>query len=267
MVVTAVKAYSIDRLWPLYQKKPHVIMIKTLLLVIFNLTQRGTQMFTDYALPENNSFDSSWFEEEKDIYYTYQYIKTAFWESREPDDENVLLSKALLNFKERRCKKEIKDYFMLEIARFISSCTPPRDYTRKRRSMTLISCPPSKRWSYSCIANAIQTIVKITTTSGLQTEQYLGLDPYVLYYDGSGILKRTTDTIPMKYLRNKPTISEVKDTITCFDTVPSVLSNEIILIDDITTTGTTLHACKEILIENGADPSRIHCYALARTRR
>ena len=42
---------------------------------------------------------------------------------------------------------------------------------------------------------------------------------------------------------------------------------EIILIDDITTTGTTLHACKEILIENGADPSRILCYALARTRR
>jgi hypothetical protein len=219
-------------------------------------------MFYDYALPEDYYYYDTWVEEKKEIYFAHLYVKSRFWNYRAPDDEEVLLSKALLNFKDPRCTDDIKEYFMLDIASFVQTCIPFGTYR-----VTLIPCPPSKARRYSCIADAIQKIVEITETSGEETEEYLGLDSVVRYYDGTGILQRETDTIPMKYLKNKPTVSEVKETIECFDTEPSLLTNEIVLIDDITTTGTTMRACKEILIENGADPWKVHCFALAKTRR
>ncbi len=222
-------------------------------------------MYKDYALPDDEYYQDSWYEKLQDIYFAHMYIKTDYWESRDPDDEEVLLSKALLNFKNYKCGKDIKEYFMLDIASFIQFCTPAPGMIKTRRNFTLISCPTSRPGRYSCIADAIKRIVEITETSGEKTENYLGLDSVLLYYDGTDILQRTAAVTPMKYRRNKPSVAEVKKSIECFDTEPSLLNNEIILIDDITTTGTTMRACREILIENGADPDRIHCFALAKT--
>ena len=119
-------------------------------------------MYKDYALPDDGFYQDSWYKKIQDIYFAHTYIKSKFWKSQDPDDEEVLLSKALLNFKNHRCRKDIKEYFMLDIASFIQFCTPVAGIVKIRTDITLIPFPTSRPGRYSCIANAIQKIVEIT---------------------------------------------------------------------------------------------------------
>ena len=68
-------------------------------------------MYNEYILPE----PSELLYDENDVAYLYSYVKTKFWNKLGQDDESVLTSKALLNFKERRCSSDIKECFKEEM--------------------------------------------------------------------------------------------------------------------------------------------------------
>ena len=213
-------------------------------------------MYNEYVLPE----PSELLYDENDVAYFYNYVKTKFWNKLGQDDESVLTSKALLNFKEKRCSSDIKEWFMRDIAGYLQGFTF-MDYS----NVVIIPVPSSKGYKYSCIINAVKRIFHIMDNSINESALYLGLDSPANFIDGTGILKRTTNVIPMKYLWPKPSIEEVKQTISFYDRDPSIIHDDIVLIDDIITTGTTMNACKELLIENGVNPYKIHCFALAKT--
>lgn len=74
------------------------------------------------------------------------------------------------------------------------------------------------------------------------------------------ILIRTRDTQPQTELRRKERLLNIRDAFGVAD-VEAIRGKHILIIDDVTTTGTTLHAAKAALLPYS--PASITCVALA----
>ena len=80
------------------------------------------------------------------------------------------------------------------------------------------------------------------------------------YYDGSNILFRISSVEKSAGNTKRPTKEEHKKSMKLSQ---SVYNKDIVLVDDVFTTGNTMNACKEILIENGA--RRVILFPLSKT--
>ena len=81
----------------------------------------------------------------------------------------------------------------------------------------------------------------------------------------SGLLRRSKD-IPASHLhRKRPNYQEQYNTIECTDSNLDRCAMKLFLIDDITTTGTSMDVCQNILIEHGLAKHNIIKLAIART--
>lgn len=73
-------------------------------------------------------------------------------------------------------------------------------------------------------------------------------------------LVRVRDTVPQTTLPREQRLTNLKGAFKVVD-VPKIVGNNVILVDDVSTTGTTLREARRALMDGGA--STVHCVALA----
>ncbi|SDJ31233.1 hypothetical protein SAMN04487760_10529 [Lachnospiraceae bacterium G41] len=131
-----------------------------------------------------------------------------------------------------------------------------------KNKIGLVAVPPSKVDKESAVRNSIK-IIKEWYDQGLVKRKY-GCDKQI--YDYSDLLSRVEDIQTSHESRNRPSYDDQMDTIACSRDRLWRYRTAFIILDDVTTLGTSMDVCRDILIENEADEDQIYRLALARTK-
>lgn len=126
-------------------------------------------------------------------------------------------------------------------------------------NLALVAVPPSKVDKYSAVAESIE-IIKNWYDQG-KTQEY---NCFKTIMDFSTLLTRV-DNVSTSHEGRRATYEEHLNSISCRRSRLSRYWSTFVLIDDVTTTGTSLYVCRDILLENGANEKYIVRIALAQT--
>lgn len=126
----------------------------------------------------------------------------------------------------------------------------------------LVAVPPSKVDKESPIRECIQ-IIRNWYELDISEDEY---DCDKDIYDYGNLLTRTEDikTSHRGYGR-RPSYDDQKASIACSRNRLWRYHTDFILLDDVTTMGTSMKACKDILVEHGSDEKRIYQLVIAKT--
>ena len=180
------------------------------------------------------------------IYYYTEYVKSAFWRFR--DESEIEDSRLILSVKDgdEKAINSVADKLLDGIDELIENQVKT-DY------LIFAPLPSSKVNKKSAMFEVASRIKENCSFQG-----YI----YVL-----NLLSRYYDMPAAHEKRVRPTYEEQKDSIMCI--YPSLCSDNYtcILLDDITTKGTMMDICRDILIENGMPEENIIRVAFAKTGR
>ena len=192
------------------------------------------------------------------VAYIYDYYK----KDMECSKEERTLCLGILGYKELGQntwiydsiinRQEFYDKFTHDLFNLVSKIVYTQFYGKIR--ITLISVPRSNNQKLNTISKSIKQIVKWANKGYFYNSS-------VKLIDGSNTLERTTAIEPEK--QGSRSIEKHIKSITVKQQFTK--NDAIILLDDITTTGYTMNACKKLLIQNGANAQNIVCAALAQT--
>lgn len=192
------------------------------------------------------------------VAYIYDYYK----KDMECSKEERTLCLGILGYKELGQntwiydsiinRQEFYDKFTHDLFNLVSKIVYTQFYGKIR--ITLISVPRSNNQKLNTISKSINQIVKWANKGYFYNSS-------VKLIDGSNTLERTTAIEPEK--QGSRSIEKHIKSITVKQQFTK--NDAIILLDDITTTGYTMNACKKLLIQNGANAQNIVCAALAQT--
>ncbi len=125
----------------------------------------------------------------------------------------------------------------------------------------LVAVPPSKSGKYSPIKESIHFICQMGLEGYLPDS--FGVSQKL--YNYSNLLIRSTD-IPTKHgTRGRLSREDEMSSISCYSKHLSHYHTTFIILDDITTSGTSLNICRDILLAHGAIERYIIRAAIART--
>lgn len=124
----------------------------------------------------------------------------------------------------------------------------------------LIAVPPSKVGKESSIKKSIQVIMN--WYSGKLTKLAFECDKVI--YDYGNLLTRVSD-ISTAHEGRRASYDEQKESISCSRDHLSKYWTTFIILDDVTTIGTSMDVCRDILIEHGAIERYIYRLAIGRT--
>ncbi len=130
----------------------------------------------------------------------------------------------------------------------------------KSSKIGLVAVPPSKVNKWSPIRTSIWNINN-WYSEGIASSHF-GCQKRI--YDYSNLLTRIVD-IPTAHEGIRPTYEQQKDTIVCSRNNLWRYSTIFFILDDVTTKGTSLNVCRDILVENGSNLDKIIRLAIART--
>lgn len=192
------------------------------------------------------------------VAYIYDYYK----KDMECSKEERTLCLGILGYKELGQntwiydsiinRQEFYDKFTHDLFNLVSKIVYTQFYGKIR--ITLISVPRSNNQKLNTISKSINQIVKWANKGYFYNSS-------VKLIDGSNTLERTMAIEPEK--QGSRSIEKHIKSITVKQQFTK--NDAIILLDDITTTGYTMNACKKLLIQNGANAQNIVCAALAQT--
>ena len=149
-------------------------------------------------------------------------------------------------------RKNCYDKFTHDLFKLISKIVYNKFY--RKMSVILISVPRSDKLKVNTMSKSIKQMVR-------WAEQGYFYNPSIKLIDGSNLLERK---IPIEPEKNG--CRRVSKHINSIEVKKVFRKDEaIILLDDITTTGVTMNACKSLLIQNGASEENIVCASLAQT--
>ena len=123
----------------------------------------------------------------------------------------------------------------------------------------LVAVPPSKTDKESPIRSSIWNIHN--WYEGNVTQFIFGCDKVI--YDYGKLLTRIYD-IKTAHKEGRTTYEEQKASITCSRDRLWRYRTAFIILDDVTTKGTSMDVCRDILIDNGANEENIYRLAIAR---
>ncbi|MCR5704777.1 MAG: hypothetical protein K6G85_09145 [Eubacterium sp.] len=189
---------------------------------------------------------------ETGIYYIHDYIPTRSF-SRYSDSE-VEMSKKIWDYK--NCEQEALDLFTNELMEAITIIAKKTS----RYNIGLVAVPPSKVNKESTVGVSIWNIHN-WYDEGITKAEFGCIETI---YDYSGLLTRITD-VSTSHEGRRATYDEHKASIRCSRDRLFRYRTAFILIDDVTTRGTIMDACRDILIENGASEDIIFRLAIAKT--
>lgn len=124
----------------------------------------------------------------------------------------------------------------------------------------LVAVPPSKVNKMSAVRNSIWNMVN-WYNQGIVRDS-LGCSKE--FYDYSNLLTRVSD-ISTAHEGVRATYDEQIDSIECCGDKLSKYWTTFIILDDVTTLGTSMDVCRDILLEHGAKEQYIIRMAIART--
>lgn len=124
----------------------------------------------------------------------------------------------------------------------------------------LVAVPPSKRYKISPIRVSIERIHDWHEKN--ITEFLFGCDKTI--YDYGHLLTRSQD-IKTAHKEGRATYEEQKESIACSRDRLWRYRTAFIILDDVTTKGTSMDVCRDILVENGANEDNIYRLAIAKT--
>ena len=191
------------------------------------------------------------------IYYIYNYVPVR--RQKRADDAEVQLSNDLLDYKDG--KQEAMDRFTSDLQYAVATLSRKS----KRKNIGLMAVPSSTVGHESTVCKSIS---RIYTWSYLHPFLRIPIDEDKKIYDYSNYLIRTSNVQKAAKARRgkRPTVEDHINSISVSKETPLwKYRTAFIIIDDITTTGTIMQACRQILLNHGAKEEDIICLALAKT--
>ena len=190
------------------------------------------------------------------IYYIYNYVPVR--RQKRADDADVQLSNDLLDYKDG--KEEAMRRFTSDLQYAVATLSRKC----KRKNIGLMAVPSSTVGHESTVCKSIAELY------GWSQHPFMGLpfDENKKIYDYSNYLIRTSNVQKAAKARRgkRPTVEDHINSISVSKETPLwKYRTAFIIIDDITTTGTIMRACRQILLNHGAKEEDIICLALAKT--
>ncbi len=190
---------------------------------------------------------------EKGIYYLHNYIPSRNF-SKHSDEENEE-SKMMWAYKDGSDPKVSLKYTK-ELMQAIAELS--QDMVAEK--IGLVAVPPSKVEKYSPIRESIKQIADWYRL-GIAKNMY-HCNKMIL--DCGNLIFRTHD-IPTSHNERRATYKEQMDSLSCKRDELSKLWTTFIILDDVTTTGKSLDACRNVLLDHGAVSKYIYRMAIAKT--
>ncbi len=185
------------------------------------------------------------------IYYLHEYFPVRYKRVTEEQDR---IRRAIWAYKEM--DSEAIGLFTNELMQAITLISK-QVYPAK---IGLVSVPPSKTNKESPVRKSISNIT-FWYSRGVTEKQF---DCYKQIYDYGNLLTRKSD-IPTAHEGMRATYDQQKASISCKRERLWKYRTAFFILDDVTTVGTSMDVCRDILIENGCSPNRIYRLAIART--
>ncbi|MEE0943340.1 MAG: UvrD-helicase domain-containing protein, partial [Methanobrevibacter sp.] len=192
------------------------------------------------------------------VYYLNEYVPE---DKREDyNQEHVDFSEKLLNYKNDSDDYSL-NFFTKALMNFISKLFKSNEDNMK---LALISVPSSKIYkNKSSIKKSINLIEKWYEMDRLNSE--FNCKKEIINY--KDLLKRIKD-VPTAHLgEGRASCEQHIDSIECIEKNLSNDNIAYIVLDDITTTGNSMRACNEILLESGVNDENIYNIAIGATVR
>lgn len=187
---------------------------------------------------------------DRNVYYIYDYVSNR--NISNSDSDLFQMKKRILEYKNHDFDQiELFTKDLMDAILYLEDNIIPSDI----KDIYLISVPCSKVDKKNVVNKSINIIERWVNQEKCDSKQNL-----INYNE---LLKRKYD-VKASHLENRLTKQEQIDSITC----SKQLSNEnsvYLLLDDITTTGTIMSACEEILINNGAKSEEIYKLVVGKT--
>ena len=194
----------------------------------------------------------------EDIYYLYKYLPISCY-NRVPEDFKK--NKVIRYYK--NCSNEILSYKNNDNQKIYNNFTYKLMYAvvnlldvvfKDIEKIALVSVPSSNPDNVPQTKTSVNIIEKIFKESNLEN---------ILDSKYNNIIVRNEKILSQKESMNKWDIDRQKNSLSCEKNLPESIG--FIILDDIVTTGTTISACKELLISNGANEKNIVGLTIAET--
>ena len=167
------------------------------------------------------------------IYYLHEYYPVRKF--RYISDEKEELSRRIWAYKEQTDEKAFSD-FTEELMCAIRALT----YHSKYEKIGLMAVPPSKVGKHSSIRDSIKLIYQ-WGSAGTAKSVY-GCNKVI--YDYSELLQRVSD-ISTAHKGKGATYDEQRESINCIRDRLSRYRTAFVILDDVTTTGTSMNVCRD----------------------
>lgn len=209
---------------------------------------------------EYQNFNSKIFisKNNDDIYYLYKYLPISCY-NRVPEDFKK--NKVISYYK--NCSNEILSYKNNDNQKIYNNFTYKLMYAvvnlldvvfKDIEKIALVSVPSSNPDNVPQTKTSVNIIEKIFKESNLEN---------ILDSKYNNIIVRNEKILSQKESMDKWDIDSQKNSLSCEKNLPESIG--FIILDDIVTTGTTISACKELLISNGANEKNIVGLTIAET--
>ncbi|MBR5624633.1 hypothetical protein IKW72_06485 [bacterium] len=189
---------------------------------------------------------------ESGIYYLYDYIPKSYFEYH--TEKEIKVTEKTWDYKDGK-EPAVFD-FTYELMAAISEMSKNISDTK----IALLAVPPSKVGKISTIGTSIQIIsewykTKITSELFMCNKEIINC----------GCLLTRSSDISTAHLSRRPDYAENKNAIEFNKSVLPEDGVSFFILDDITTKGTSMDVCQDILVEHGVQKGKIYRLAIAKT--
>lgn len=186
------------------------------------------------------------------IYYLHEYIPVRKFNCY--PEEAVAISRKMWDYKDGNT--EVLNFFTNEL---MAAIIPIANSVRSNK-FGLVAVPPSKVNKSSPVRNSIWNMVNWYKQGIVQRNFGCSKE----FYDYSNLLTRVSD-ISTAHEGVRASYDEQMKSIECCQNNLSRYWTTFIILDDVTTLGTSMDVCRDILLQHGAKEKYIIRMAIART--